>query len=157
VHVFTRSEFYSLAIVHALFDSYNSMIYLQKIYAPYIYIYKSHHMTLAEVKLLQHGNPLSTTLTGLAKYLCQPPLVEVPRWQTGAKALCLYNQSPQACKTVCWALTWLTIALMEWNALHITLAPGACQTLSATIPVLDHHKLSLVLFMTNVNISYCDL
>ena len=132
----------------------------------HIYIYKSHHMTLAEVKLLQHGNPLSTTLAGLAKYLCQPPLFEVPRWQAGTKALCLYIQSPQACKSVCWVLTWLTIALMEWNALHI-MAPGACQTLSATIPVLGHHKLSLVLsgvhygllvlFKTNVNISYCNL
>jgi len=142
------------------------MTYLQKIYAPYIYLQIT-SMTLAEVKLLQHGNPLSTTLAGLAKYLCQPPLVEMPRWQTCTKALCLYIQSPQACKSVCWALTWLAIALMEWNALHIILAPGACQTLSATIPVLGHHKLSLVLsgahygllvlFITNVNISYCNL
>ena len=33
------------------------------------------------VKRLQHCNPLSTTLIGLAKYLCQPPLVG--NWASG--------------------------------------------------------------------------
>jgi len=29
-------------------------------------------------------------------------------WQTSAKALCLYSQSPQACKHISRAPTWLT-------------------------------------------------
>ena len=53
-----------------------------------------------------------------------PEAVGVPGWQTGAKALCLYSQSPQACKPIRRAPTWLTTALMEWNALHTILAPG---------------------------------
>ena len=55
---------------------------------------------LAEVKGLQHCNPLSTTLVGSAKVyanhpwsVTEPEAVGVPGWQTGAKALCLYSQS----------------------------------------------------------------
>jgi len=59
----------------------------------------------------------------------EPEAVGVPGWQTGAKALCLYSQSPQACKPVCRAPTWLTTALVEWNELHTILALGAWQTL----------------------------
>jgi len=47
--------------------------------------------------------------------------------QTGSKALFLYSQA--CCKLVHWASTWLTTALMEWNALHTILAPGVWQTL----------------------------
>ena len=54
----------------------------------------------------------------------EPEAVGVPGWQTGTKALCLYNQSPQACKPVRRAPTWLTTALVEWNALLTILAPG---------------------------------
>ena len=54
----------------------------------------------------------------------EPEAVGVPGWQTGAKALCLYSQSPQACKPVRRAPTWLTTALVEWNALHTILAQG---------------------------------
>ena len=50
-------------------------------------------------------------------------------WQTGAKALCLFSQSPQACKPVRRAPTWLTTALVEWIALLTILAPGVWQTL----------------------------
>ena len=59
----------------------------------------------------------------------EPEAVGVPGWQTGAKALCLYCQSPQACKPVRRAPTWWTIALVEWNALLTILAPGVWQTL----------------------------
>jgi len=61
--------------------------------------------------------------------LTEPEAVGVPGWQTGAKALCLYSQSPQACKPIRRAPTWLTTALVEWNALHTILAPGVWQTL----------------------------
>ena len=37
----------------------------------------------------------------------EPEADGVPGWQTGATALCLYSQSPQACKPVCRAPTWL--------------------------------------------------
>ena len=63
-----------------------------------------------------------------------PEAVGVPGWQTGAKALCLYSQSPQACKPIRRAPTWLTTALMEWNALHTILAPGVA---SVTMPLLS--------------------
>jgi len=54
----------------------------------------------------------------------------MPGLQTGSKALFLYSQSPQACcKLVYCAPTWLTTALMGWNALHTNLAPGVWQTL----------------------------
>jgi len=46
----------------------------------------------------------------------------VPGWQTGTRVLCLYSQSPQACKSVRREPTSLTTALMEWNALHTILA-----------------------------------
>jgi len=59
----------------------------------------------------------------------EPEAVGVPGWQTGAKALCLYSQSSQACKPVRRAPTWLTTALVEWNELHTILALGAWQTL----------------------------
>ena len=56
---------------------------------------------LAEVKRLQHCNPLSTTLVGLAKVYANDPwlvteseAVGVPGWYTGTKALCFYSQSP---------------------------------------------------------------
>jgi len=61
---------------------------------------------LAEVKRLEHGNPLSTTLplllVWLSVYANHPWSVTepgMPGWKTGAKALCLYSQSPrlQAC------------------------------------------------------------
>ena len=64
--------------------------------------------------------------------ICQPPLVS--NWargcwgarvaDTGTKALCLYNQSPQVQGT-----TWLITALMECNALETILAPGVWQAL----------------------------
>ena len=38
------------------------------------------------------------------------------------KQLYLYSQSAQACKPICRAPTWLTTALMEWNALHSIMA-----------------------------------
>jgi len=41
----------------------------------------------------------------------------------------LYSQSPQACKPVCRAPTWLTTASVEWKALLTILAPGVWQTL----------------------------
>jgi len=50
--------------------------------------------------------------------ITKPETVGVPGWRTGTKALCLYSQFPQACKPVHRALTWLTAALMKWNALH---------------------------------------
>ena len=53
----------------------------------------------------------------LSPYTQPGPVVGVPGWQTGAKALCLNSQSPQACKPVRRAPTWLTTALVEWNAL----------------------------------------
>ena len=68
------------------------------------------------------------SLTNSLDWLTEPEAVGVPGWQTGAKALCLYSQFPQACKPICRALTWLTTALVEWNALHTILALGAWQT-----------------------------
>jgi len=71
---------------------------------------------------------LSTTLAGLAKCLCQPPnrsvtepeAIGVPGWQTDVKALCRYSQSPQACKPVHRAPTWLTTAfLSRWGDLAV--------------------------------------
>ena len=59
----------------------------------------------------------------------EPEAVGVPGWQTGTKALCLYSQSPQACKPIRRAPTRLTTALVEWNALLTILAPGVWQTL----------------------------
>ena len=53
----------------------------------------------------------------------EPEAVGVPGCQKGTKALCLYSQSPQACKPVHRALTWLTTALVECNALRTILAP----------------------------------
>ena len=50
--------------------------------------------------------------------ITKPETVGVPGWQIGTKALCLYSQFPQACKPVHRALTWLTAAMMKWNALH---------------------------------------
>ena len=37
--------------------------------------------------------------------------------------------SPQACKPILKALTWLTTALVVWNALHTILALGVWQAL----------------------------
>ena len=67
----------------------------------------------------------------------EPEAVGVPGWQTGTKALCLYSQSPQACKPVHRAPTWLTTALVEW---HCTLSwlRGRGQTLcQVTMPLLS--------------------
>ena len=86
---------------------------------------------MAEVRRLQDCNPLSTTLNGLAKVyanhpwsVTEPEAVGASGCQTGTKALCLYSQSPQACKPTHRALTWLTTALVEWNALQTIMAPG---------------------------------
>jgi len=85
--------------------------------------------------------PLS--LVWLSVHANHPQLVTEPEaagvhaWQTSAKALCLYSQSPQACKHISRALTWLTTVLVEWNALHTILAPEAWQTLPVTIPLLS--------------------
>jgi len=54
----------------------------------------------------------------------EPEAFGLPGWQTGAKALSPYCQSSQACKPIHRAPTWLTTALVEWNALHAILAPG---------------------------------
>jgi len=54
-------------------------------------------------------------------------------WHTGAKALYLYSQSPQACKPIRRAPTWLTTALVKWNALQTILAPGVWQTLCQSV------------------------
>jgi len=59
----------------------------------------------------------------------EPEAVGVPGWQAGAKALCVYSQSPQASKPVRRAPTWLITALVEWNALLTILASGVWQTL----------------------------
>jgi len=68
----------------------------------------------------------------------EPEAVGVPGWQTGAKALCLYSQSPQSCKPIHRALTWLKTALVEWNALHTILGPGAIRGIvSVTMPLLS--------------------
>jgi len=56
--------------------------------------------------------------------VAEPEGVGMPGWWTWTKALCLYSQSPRACKPVHRAPTWVTIALKEWNALHIILVPG---------------------------------
>ena len=70
----------------------------------------------------------------------------MPGWQTGAKALCLYSQSPQACKPVRRAPTWLTTALVEWNALLTILAPGGvADTVSATMPPLSIKDLAVAI------------
>ena len=54
----------------------------------------------------------------------EPKALGVPAagWKTGAKALCLYNQFPQACKPIRRAPPWLTSALVEWNALYCALS-----------------------------------
>ena len=63
---------------------------------------------LAEVKRSQHATlsaPLSLVLLSVHAnhpwLVAEPKAVEVPGWQTGTKALCLYHQSPQAFKPVC--------------------------------------------------------
>jgi len=43
----------------------------------------------------------------------EPEAVGVPGWQTDVKALCRYSQSPQACKPVHRAPTWLTTAFLS--------------------------------------------
>ena len=77
-------------------------------------------------------SPLQTAWTGFDPNLYSdgsssagPALVEIAT----ATALCLYSQSPQACKPFRRAPTWLTTALLEWNALLTILAPGVWQTL----------------------------
>jgi len=59
----------------------------------------------------------------------EPEAVGVPWWQSGAKALCLFSQSPQACNPIRRAPTWLTTGLLEWNALHTILVSGVWHTI----------------------------
>ena len=67
----------------------------------------------------------------------EPEAVGVPGWQTGTKASCPLQLIPQVCKPVHRALNWLTTALMESNAPHTILAPGAWQTLCQSQPLLS--------------------
>jgi len=77
---------------------------------------------LAEVKRLQHCNPLSTTLVGLVKCLCQPPLVG--NWAKGLGgrlvlrhcAFSVYPHRPANPSTwhwPGWQQSW-------WNGMHCT-------------------------------------
>ena len=82
-------------------------------------------------KCTRVSSQITSRNAGLAKCLCQPPLVCNWAMQNllgclgGRQVLrqCLYSQSPQACKPVHKTLTWLTTALVECNALHTILAP----------------------------------
>jgi len=75
-------------------------------------------------------------LVWLSVYANHPLSVTEPEitWTPGGRQAprhwsCLYSQSPQACTPIHRAPTWLTTALMEWNALHTILALGVCQEL----------------------------
>ena len=85
---------------------------------------------------------LATLSFGLAKAyanhpwsVTEPEAVGVPGWQTGTKALCLYSQSPQACKPI-----QGTTALVEWNALQTILAPGVSQSLCQSQCPVEYKK-----------------
>jgi len=74
--------------------------------------------------------------------------VGVPGWQTGTRALYLYSQSPQACKSVCRAPTWLTTALMEWTSECTAHHPGSGVVpgiMSITMPLLSIKDLAVAI------------